>query len=384
MERVKASRGYDLVSGDTHLELSEALVEQWAEHVDPEFREFMPRIVQLDSGGDGWQLWGNPAPMPLGLNFVAGIPRDEIQLEGHSYARARAGGRTAEAHLRDEMDVDGVDAQLLFPAAGVRYGHLPAEAQIALAQGYNDWLSQTYCAADYERLFGLAVVPNTGVDDAIAELERVAAMPGMRGVTLWQWPNGSGHPEPDDDRFWEATQRLGVQVACHVSFGAGAAEDQRRPPSTSMTTPVNAQIARGGGPAYTPTQLITEGVLDRFPDLRFYLAETFAGWVPYWMDQADDMFRRNRYWSGLDIEHEPSWYIPRHFVWNFPWDLVAIRHRHEIGVENLTWGDDFPHSNCDWPNSRKLVERHFEGVPEDEARKIKSENLLNLFGVDHA
>jgi hypothetical protein len=104
------------------------------------------------------------------------------------------------------MDQDGVDAELLFPAvSGPRtldVAAIPPEAYVALAQGYNYWLSQEYTAEDRDRLLGLAILPDATIDDSVAELQRVASMPGIRGIVLHHWPNGSPVPVPDeDDRF---------------------------------------------------------------------------------------------------------------------------------------------------------------------------------------
>ena len=54
-------------------------------------------------------------------------------------------------------------------------------------QIYNDWLSD-YCSYDTERLWGVALIPNIGVDAAVSEFERALALPGMRGAMIAQYP----------------------------------------------------------------------------------------------------------------------------------------------------------------------------------------------------
>src|SRR6202044_64115 len=114
-----------------------------------------------------------------------------------------------------------------------------------------------------------------------------------------------------------------------------------------------------GGMAYAATQMITEGVLDRFPDLRMYFAETGIGWLPYYSESADDKFSRHRYWAGIEIEHDPSYYHRRNFLWSFQWDPHGVAARHEIGIETIMWASDFPHVATDWPHSRDLIKRQF-------------------------
>ncbi|MGE0881107.1 MAG: hypothetical protein AB7O61_20855 [Acidimicrobiia bacterium] len=62
-------RKYELVSTDSHLEVSP---DMWRPYVDKEFRDYTPKVVKLDNGGDGWLMPGNPVPFNLGLNFSAG------------------------------------------------------------------------------------------------------------------------------------------------------------------------------------------------------------------------------------------------------------------------------------------------------------------------
>lgn len=57
-------RPYEAVSCDTHLELSPVLLEQWRSHFENDLHEFLPKIVKLDTGDDGWLPCGESNPMP--------------------------------------------------------------------------------------------------------------------------------------------------------------------------------------------------------------------------------------------------------------------------------------------------------------------------------
>ena len=322
----------------------------------------MPKVVQLPSGGDAWLMPGKSQPVPLGLNFSAGRGWEHLKISGLSYADGLVGAGDAKQRLA-EMDQDGVDAEILFPAvSGQRtldIAAIPPEAYVAVARGYNDWLSREYTAEDPDRLLGLAILPCATIDDSIAELERVATMPGVRGVVLHQWPNGSPVPKPEeDDRFWARAIELEVPLTAHVSFGGGAAaEDQARAEAAAggvslinfapMTTMLSKTVTRGG----LVIQFIQYGTLDRFPDLQLFFAETQIGWIPEFKEDADENWRRHRYWSGADQwSHEPSWYVDHHFHWGFQVDRFGLKVRHDIGVDRIQWSTDFPHVQCDWPN----------------------------------
>src|SRR5581483_10784921 len=91
------------------------------------------------------------------------------------------------------------------------------EFHLAMIQAYNDWLSE-FCRVAPDRLIGLALLPNAGVELAIAEFRRACALPGIGGITLGQYPHGGAAPAPEDDAFWAEAEAAGVPVGVHVSF----------------------------------------------------------------------------------------------------------------------------------------------------------------------
>ena len=54
--------------------------------------------------------------------------------------------------------------------------------------------------------------------------------------------------------------------------------------------------------------------------------------------------------------------------------------RELLGVENLMWGSDYPHTEGVWPFSRKQVADNFSAIPEDDTRKIVHDNCVRLYG----
>jgi predicted TIM-barrel fold metal-dependent hydrolase len=86
-----------------------------------------------------------------------------------------------------------------------------------------------------------------------------------------------------------------------------------------------------------------------------------------------------RYFGLKPLISEPSSYFREHFYWGFIYDRIGIRMRYEIGVDKILWGNDFPHSAGDWPNSHRVIEDSFSGVAEDERRKILRGNAIEFF-----
>ena len=60
----------------------------------------------------------------------------------------------------------------------------------------------------------------------------------------------------------------------------------------------------------------------------------------------------------------PSHFFRRNVVLSFQEDAVGIRLRDVIGVDNMMWGSDYPHSESTFPQSRKIL----AGVPDEQAK----------------
>ena len=158
-----------------------------------------------------------------------------------------------------------------------------------MVRAYNDWLAE-YAGHEPARLGGIALVPNRGVDDAVAEIRRVAALPGIVGLLLGNYPHGDPDLAPEDDAVWEAVVESGMAAHVHVKLIDEMPED--------IYAPGRITQGRAAGdlrflqaPAIM-VQLLNGGVFERFPELHVVFAEVDAGWVPYVEEQLDNRFRR--------------------------------------------------------------------------------------------
>ena len=58
----------------------------------------------------------------------------------------------------------------------------------------------------------------------------------------------------------------------------------------------------------------------------------------------------------------PSDFFHRNVVLSFQEDAIGIRLRDVIGVDNIMWGSDYPHSESTFPQSRKILAEILAGV----------------------
>jgi predicted TIM-barrel fold metal-dependent hydrolase len=126
---------------------------------------------------------------------------------------------------------------------------------------------------------------------------------------------------------------------------------------------------------------IVGGIFERFPELRVVLVESGLGWIPYYLERLDTMKRRHG-WDHYDMIKElPSSYWRQNMMATFEEDTFGVEQRHRLGVETLMWASDYPHPDCTWPESQKVLDTHFSGIPKDEARLIIGGNAARVYGL---
>ncbi len=251
----------------------------------------------------------------------------------------------------------------------------------AIFERHNDWVVD-YCAVAPERLIGIGCLPIPDVDAALAEMER-AARRGVRGFMI------PAHVSPerpycheDYDRFWAAAQDMELPLTYHIFVGTsfdGGLPAHWGPPATTIkgytlafTTAVNTMI-----------DLICGGVLERFPRLKFVISEFETGWLAHVLTRLDHATYRTPRHAVVDyLTMKPSEYFRRNFCATFEDDPIGVVTRHDIGVGNLVWGNDYPHHDAIWPHSMPTLERIMDGVPADEVERMCFRTATELYRID--
>jgi hypothetical protein len=136
---------------------------------------------------------------------------------------------------------------------------------------------------------------------------------------------------------------------------------------------------------YVPAQVMWSfmlaGVFDRHPDLQLVLTEVRADWLPATLAILDKRFTE----GATHLLKSPTEYWHSN-CWAGTTSIKQseIRLRHEIGVDRMMFGRDFPHPESTWPNTWDWIRDAFSGVPEDEVRAIVGVNALTCYGIDPA
>ena len=370
---------YRLISSDSHVVEPRDLWEAW---IEPAFRERAPHVVR-EEARDQWIADGDVPIGTFGSVGQAGV-RFEDRTQITHYGRAEdipPGGRDPHAHARD-LDRDGVHADVIYPSVTLTAYMLPAGDLVsAIFRAYNNWLAE-FCRAYPGRLNGVAVLNVDNVDEAIDELERTAKL-GLVSACI---PSAAGtvrYHDPSYEPLWAAAQDLGVPLSLHVFSnrwkpGMPAGVLMKKETADPSIT-VNMELAV----RQTLADIIFSGVFDRYPRLRVGAIEFEASWAAYFMHTMDRAYKTAASLNQIRFEGDalPSDHFRRNCFVSFQEDEAAIRVRDYIGVENLMWGNDYPHAESTFPKSREFVDRILAGIPEDEQRKIAGENAAELYHI---
>lgn len=196
--------------------------------------------------------------------------RRAVKTEGSWYGLGPAAG---ELHLGGfdqplevrlaEMDAWGVDMQVLTPNVGFYQYTNDLDVTTKIARECNDEIAEM--VADHPTRFsGMGTLPMQHVPSAVAELERVMGM-GLKGVMVNDHAAGKTYDEPEFRPFFQAAEAAGAVVFFHQGGGTCAdARIRRYKLGNSVGNLAERALVFGA--------LVFGGVLDRYPDLKPFLA----------------------------------------------------------------------------------------------------------------
>jgi predicted TIM-barrel fold metal-dependent hydrolase len=297
-----------------------------------------------------------------------------------------------------DLDAEGVAAEVLFPntvppffPTGVVIAPAPTPEEfpkrLAGLRAHNRWLVD-FVAEAPERRAGLAQVALNDVDEAVKDVYWAKEqglsgilLPGVSPDTPWIDPLFSQVYDP----FWAACQDTDMSITHHAG-GSGIPNFGKHPSSMTMFVLESGWFANRA-----LWHLIMSGVFDRFPGLKFVMTEQGSSWLPPALVRMDDIHNsivRGRIGeigspeSGA-LPHKPSDYFRRncYIGASFPPPSEAATF-HDIGIDKVLWGSDYPHNEACSPLSRESLRHSFAGWSEDDLKKVLSENAAGVYGFD--
>lgn len=292
-----------------------------------------------------------------------------------------------------ELDGDGVAAEVVFPDAdavdsqtaapfGVGLG-LSGDQDPALgmagAQAHNRWLAEFCAERSPERRCGVALLPITGeVDAVVAEVRRAKAS-GLGALMIpARWVDKAAYHDARYDPVWAVAQELEMPIVTH----SGSA------PHHEYGDHLGIYVSEV---TFWPSRplwfLLWAGVFERFPGLKFGIAESGCWWLPNQLWFMDRLYLGAHGGKKLspfaELKRPPSEYLDRQvFICATNTKRRELAQRYEIGVGNILWGSDFPHPEGTWPATREWLRNTFHDIPVAETRQMLGLAAAEVFGFD--
>ena len=131
------------------------------------------------------------------------------------------------------------------------------------------------------------------------------------------------------------------------------------------------------------TDLITSGVLPRFPDLNFVSVESGIGWIPFVLEAADHSYLEARTGHSSQWDMLPSDYFKRQVYACYWFETVApTKLLGDIPVDHVLFETDFPHPTCLFGNVRERIDVSLANASEEVRSKILWENAARLYRLE--
>jgi len=283
-----------------------------------------------------------------------------------------------------------------------------ADAAVALARAYNDWVID-FAAGGDGRLYPAAVLALQDPAEAAAEAARVAGR-GIRAVAVRpMFQRVAGHNPPpnpfggdtnpvgvfvDDEVFapvWARVAELGLVACVHPALGLANAEGTSAGPFLER---VSAKLAVG----HTVTEAVAymqdmatfvvsicfRGLMEDHPRLKLALLHGGASIVPLAIEKAETYL-----WLSpisvfsqampVSLEPEDVWRAHPSIVGFDGWESSAARLPEHFGTKGA-WGSRYPHHDASTP-AEALALLDAYGVPAEVAQRMMGANAADLFGL---
>jgi aminocarboxymuconate-semialdehyde decarboxylase len=268
------------------------------------------------------------------------------------------------ANLIADMDRKGIDLRILSLSTPSVYIFEPIQ-RISLCQQMNDELAELV-HQNPNRLRAFMSLPLPDVRASLIELDRVARMWGVAGITIGSNLDGIPLSDRSLEPLWERLNSMRMPVFEHPMVPTFAAA------MNEFTLPVRVGFLLDTSLAMC--RMIYAGVFERHPDIPFVVAHTGASFLDL-MERLDNGFR-----NYIECQQHIS-RLPSEYARNFYYDtcsffgpLIEMAHNY-MGADKLLFGTDYPFIDRGSEHVEALT------ISSDDKALILGGNARRLFNI---
>ena len=372
---------YRIISSDSHIIEPPDL---WEKRIDPKFADRAPHVVDVDGG----QMW--VVDEVKGASFTQGVQTgwrfdqpEKMADTVFSFEDVRPGGYIPDEAIKD-LDLDGVDVCILYPTAGFSMYQWVRDSQLltAVFRAYNDFAAE-FAGAHPKRLKAVGFLNVDDVSDGVREMERCAKL-GMAGVAIPIYTERLRYNSPEYEPLWAAAQDLDLPISLHIVTNRPGPDQVFGGSQLNTIIAPHFIVTSDYWSKVTLCDIIYSGVFERFPGLRVGVVEQELAWAAYFLDRVDFNYSQQPMgWLGHRFKDDqlPSDFFHRNCFVDTQEDAVGIRLRDIIGVDNILWGNDYPHSESTFPKSQEFLAEILADCTEEEKAKISGGNAARIYKI---
>jgi len=386
-----------IVSVDGHAQMPPEL---WADYLESDYHDLLPGLR------DEQEVYGSV----LEMVFQRAYRDPEIfDRDGAIAADRWTGLYDVDVRLA-EMDREGTAAEFinsgdgritsLFFETGNRVQSV--DAGRAGVRAYHRWLHDTL-GPHPERLLLVGTTgsgPCLDLDPVLDELDWIADR-GFRATAIPGKTTYAGDPplyDPHWEPFWQRCDERGLALWIHNGHGHPQAalwdeldmayakfvevdRDYDRFWEIIVAGVLNGALLDSVKPRQAMWHLMLGGVFDRHPDLTLMMNEVRGDWLPATLEHLDRVWTEHR--DEIPAKRLPSEYWASNCQVGLSFiHKSEVERRDELGIDTVSFGRDYPHSEGTWPNTLEWLRDAFAGIPEPEVRAILGENAIRTFDLD--
>ena len=367
---------YKLFSVDDHIVEPRDV---WTSRLPQKFQDVCPRVIEAD-GREFW-VYEDQRSATMGLNAVAGKPPEDWGTEPVRFSDLIPGCYDPAARA-DDLRADGIVASVLFPSlpgfgGRVLFQLQDKELASLSVEAYNDFVIDEWCAAAPEIYVPTIITKLWDPIAAAAEIRRCAAK-GARALSFPENPIHMGLPSFHTDHWdpvFDALAETGIVCCMHLGSSG-------RIPMPTPDSHFSVAICAAPGIVGIETiaDLIFSKLPVKYPNVKFSITEGGIGYVPYLLERCDFVWEKHRFWAPFGTERPSDVFHRQFYVCAVNETFGLIPEAVDIiGVENILWESDYPHSETTWPASQSAASKVFSDMPVDHVEKITHLNAEKLF-----
>jgi predicted TIM-barrel fold metal-dependent hydrolase len=370
----------------------------WQDRLPARYRATGPRIVR--EGASEFWVYEDRQIVTSGLNAVAGKSKEEFSPEPIGYDEMRPGCYDPKARVED-MNSGGVLASMLFPSFPRYCGQVFHEAKdkelgLLCVQAWNDFILEEFAGSYPGRFIPMMIIPLWDPVAAAAEVSRTAAR-GAKSIAFSENPTKLGLPSIHTghwDPLWRACEEAGFVVSMHVGSSSNLIRTSEEMPTLAFMA-----YSAAANQAGTLLDWLFSGNFKKFPGLKIALSEGSIGWIPYFLERAEQVIDKQRFWASrfdismnaahergehkgeasFDLDTDIRELFKGHVYGTFIEDQAGLRLLDIIGEDNVMLECDYPHSDSTWPETPALASRWLGGLPEETQHKITVGNASRVY-----